>query len=501
MLPTVRTRTATRIRFPPVSGDPGRQRRRGVARAPSAAALAAERARGADVRRAVGGHRRPRLRRRDRRARPRPPPARHRRRAAPHRDRARHGQPGAPAQHRLARGARRARRLHRRRLPARARAGSSSWSPPRGARPARSSRARRGPDPHERAILAAPHVRTMLIEPVGPYAQTCNILYPRALLERLDGFDERAITGEDVGLSLRARAAGARIVAAPDAVVYHAIESHTLPGILRQNLKWRHLAYLAKRHPEFRRELPAAASSGTATTCGPRPRSRACSGARRHPARARARRAVRRPRVAASRPRQARAARRALSSCPARPCVSRRGRRHGRRQRAPPDVPAVRVAILCHGDAAVEHDALELAEALRHAGHDTRLLIGPGYPAVEALLLWRGFTEGLSSVPASVRELRRGDFDVAHAFTAVDACAALRWGGPVVFGVAEVLGRERAGQPAAAPGAACRGRWRTARRSSRRARSSGLRWRAGSPSTRRCWRRGMPRGTRGCMRA
>ena len=104
----------------------------------------------------------------------------------------------------------------------------------------------------------------------------------------------------------------------------------------------------------------------------------------------------------------------------------------------------MRVAVLCHGDAAVESCALELAEALRHAGHETRLLVGPGYPAVEAFLLWRGFTEGLSAVPSSVAELRRGRFDVAHAFTAVDVDAALRWGGgPVVFGVAEVLGRER----------------------------------------------------------
>ena len=112
------------------------------------------------------------------------------------------------------------------------------------------------PDPLERDVLAAPHVRTMSIDPVGPYAQTCNILYPRELLELLDGFDERAVAGEDVGLSLRARAAGVRISAAPEAVVNHAVESHTLPGIVRRNLKWRHLAYLAKRHPEFRREIP-----------------------------------------------------------------------------------------------------------------------------------------------------------------------------------------------------------------------------------------------------
>jgi GT2 family glycosyltransferase len=112
------------------------------------------------------------------------------------------------------------------------------------------------PDALEREILRAPHVRTLHIEPVNLYKQAANILYPRALIERLDGFDERAVAGEDVGLWLRARRAGAEIAAAPDAVVSHAVESHTLPGIVRQNLKWRYLAYLTKRHPEFRAELP-----------------------------------------------------------------------------------------------------------------------------------------------------------------------------------------------------------------------------------------------------
>jgi GT2 family glycosyltransferase len=112
------------------------------------------------------------------------------------------------------------------------------------------------PDTFEGGVLAAPHVRTLNIEPVNSYRETCNILYPRELLERLDGFDERAITGEDVDLSLRALGAGAQISAAPDALAYHAIESFTLPGILRQNLKWRHLAYLVKRHPEMRAQFP-----------------------------------------------------------------------------------------------------------------------------------------------------------------------------------------------------------------------------------------------------
>ena len=111
------------------------------------------------------------------------------------------------------------------------------------------------PDPLERDVLAAPHVRTLHVDPPGPFTQTSNILYPRVLLERLGGFDERAVSGEDVELARRAVRAGGRVVGARRAVVFHAVESHTLPGMLRQNLKWRHLAYLVKRRPEVRRDL------------------------------------------------------------------------------------------------------------------------------------------------------------------------------------------------------------------------------------------------------
>jgi GT2 family glycosyltransferase len=110
------------------------------------------------------------------------------------------------------------------------------------------------PDPFERDVFAAPHVRTLEVDPPGRFAQTCNILYPRELLERLGGFDEQAITGEDVDLSLRARAAGAPLAAAPDAVVNHAIEALTLPAMVRSAYKWRYLAYILAKHPELRRD-------------------------------------------------------------------------------------------------------------------------------------------------------------------------------------------------------------------------------------------------------
>jgi GT2 family glycosyltransferase len=110
------------------------------------------------------------------------------------------------------------------------------------------------PDPLERDIFAAPHVHTLEVDPPGRFAQTCNILYPRELLERVGGLDERAIVGEDIDLSLRAKEVGARLVGERDAVVNHAVEAHTLPGFVTRNLRWRHLAYVVARHPSLRRD-------------------------------------------------------------------------------------------------------------------------------------------------------------------------------------------------------------------------------------------------------
>ncbi len=110
-------------------------------------------------------------------------------------------------------------------------------------------------DPLEIEVFAGPHVRTVQeLDPPGPFAQTCNILYPRTVLERVDGFDESlaAPAGEDLDLATRARATGAAYVGAPEALVYHCVESYTLIGMLLLNRKWKDIAYLAKQHPEVR---------------------------------------------------------------------------------------------------------------------------------------------------------------------------------------------------------------------------------------------------------
>jgi GT2 family glycosyltransferase len=108
------------------------------------------------------------------------------------------------------------------------------------------------PEPVEMHLLARPHVRTLYVNPPSREAQTCNLLYERALLERVDGFDERAITGEDIDLSIRARDTGAGLIGVKDALVYHAIDALSMRQKIRSQYKWQHLAYVVKRHPRLR---------------------------------------------------------------------------------------------------------------------------------------------------------------------------------------------------------------------------------------------------------
>lgn len=115
------------------------------------------------------------------------------------------------------------------------------------------------PDPDEADIdLAAPHVTTQRIDPPTRSGQTCNIIYPRALLERIGGFDEVApmAVGEDTDLLQRARKSGAAYVGVPEMLTYHAVEPRTLLARLRFAARWGDLAELVRRHPELRREQP-----------------------------------------------------------------------------------------------------------------------------------------------------------------------------------------------------------------------------------------------------
>lgn len=113
------------------------------------------------------------------------------------------------------------------------------------------------PDPFEMNSFASPHARSLWVNPPHEFGQTCNIAYPTEVLVRVGGFDEDlpAPAGEDTDLALRARATGAGFEGAENAVVNHAVEAYSLPAVLRLNLKWRHLAFVVKRHPELRRHF------------------------------------------------------------------------------------------------------------------------------------------------------------------------------------------------------------------------------------------------------
>lgn len=91
--------------------------------------------------------------------------------------------------------------------------------------------------------------------------------------------------------------------------------------------------------------------------------------------------------------------------------------------------------------------ASRLARALEGAGHAPAIVDARPLSIGEDLLRRRGFTPGLTRVPALVRILRSGDYDVAHAFDPADALAARAWrrtgGGAVVFTCAETPTRER----------------------------------------------------------
>jgi GT2 family glycosyltransferase len=108
-------------------------------------------------------------------------------------------------------------------------------------------------DPDERSMRRSPYPRTQFIARVPrPWAECCNIVYPRELLERLGGFDETVHTGEDADLCARARAAGASFLGAPEMLTYHAVEEGFLIDWIRDAWRWGDQALLVKRHPELR---------------------------------------------------------------------------------------------------------------------------------------------------------------------------------------------------------------------------------------------------------
>jgi GT2 family glycosyltransferase len=101
--------------------------------------------------------------------------------------------------------------------------------------------------------------RTLEVTELGPFFQTCNVAYPRVLLEELGGFDEEAFPqhpgGEDTDLALRAIARGTPAVFADEARVFHAVNELGAIGGLRLALRWSDSMAIFGRHPAIRERL------------------------------------------------------------------------------------------------------------------------------------------------------------------------------------------------------------------------------------------------------
>ena len=110
------------------------------------------------------------------------------------------------------------------------------------------------PDPSERQRMG-PFSRTLAVERLGPQYETCNIFYPRELLEALGGFDEDfglRPGGEDTDLAWRAIELGRPTVFCHDALVHHAVLELGPVGALRDAFRWTETVRVFARHPDTR---------------------------------------------------------------------------------------------------------------------------------------------------------------------------------------------------------------------------------------------------------
>jgi glycosyltransferase involved in cell wall biosynthesis len=111
------------------------------------------------------------------------------------------------------------------------------------------------PDPDE-GHLNYGIARTIHV--IGPdqWFRTCNIAYPRELLERLGGFDEElAFHCEDTDLGLRAQADGAEGLFCDEAIVWHAVHVRSFGQAVRDAMRLSGEPDLLARWPQQRDEL------------------------------------------------------------------------------------------------------------------------------------------------------------------------------------------------------------------------------------------------------
>ena len=100
-----------------------------------------------------------------------------------------------------------------------------------------------------------PFSHTVVVEALGPGFETANIAYPRAVLERLGGFDETSYSGpggEDTDLAWKAMEGGVPAVWAPAALTYHAVTYLGPFGKIRMAARWHESMLPFKRYAGLR---------------------------------------------------------------------------------------------------------------------------------------------------------------------------------------------------------------------------------------------------------
>lgn len=108
-------------------------------------------------------------------------------------------------------------------------------------------------DPDESHLLFG-LARTQRVLGPNPWYETCNVAYPRTLLESVGGFDPAfSMGGEDTDLALRSLAAGARRAYAPEARVWHAV--HPPRTAIRARARWTTMPRVVAVHGDHRRHF------------------------------------------------------------------------------------------------------------------------------------------------------------------------------------------------------------------------------------------------------
>lgn len=106
-----------------------------------------------------------------------------------------------------------------------------------------------------------PFDRTLSVAGCSPLFESANLFVRRELFERLGGFQSwlgprrGKELGEDVWFGWRARRAGARIAACPQALVHHAVEPRGARAFVAERWRLRFFPALVQRVPELRSEF------------------------------------------------------------------------------------------------------------------------------------------------------------------------------------------------------------------------------------------------------